>query len=156
MPLESSSDEMHLLLQTFYSCNVQYIIVGGFAVNRHGYKRTTGDIDLYLKDTPENRANLIKALSEMGYGDFEMLMDVPIIAGYCEIMMDQGIYADLMTDIRGLDKKNYDLYYSMAIVDRMDGFEIRYLHYNHLIENKIATGRPKDQLDVEELRKINP
>lgn len=146
---------MHLLLQTFYSCKVQYIIVGGFAVNRHGYRRTTGDIDLYLKDTPENRANLIKALSEMGYGDFDMLMQVPIIAGYCEIMLDQGIYADLMTDIPGLNRKDYDLYYTMAVVDQMDGYEIRYLHYNHLIENKLATNRPKDRLDVEELEKLD-
>lgn len=112
-------------------------------------------IDLYLKDTPENRANLIKALAEMGYGEFDMLMDVPIIAGYCEIMLDQGMYADLMTDISGLDSKNYDTYYAMAIVDQMDGYEIRYLHYTHLIENKIATNRPKDLLDVAELKKLD-
>ena len=42
----------------------------------------------------------------MGYGQFDMLLEIPIIAGYCEIMMDAGMYADLMPDIPGLSKEN--------------------------------------------------
>jgi len=154
MPLEAGSEEMLLLLKTFEQFKVLYLIVGGFAVNRYGYKRTTGDLDIYLKDTPENRKRLIEALDAMGYGHFDMLLDVPIIAGYCEIMMNDGIYADLMTDIPGLDKANFDIYYEMATVDRVDNYVIRFLHYNHLLQNKEATARPKDILDITELKRI--
>lgn len=49
MALETGSEEMLLLLETFEKYQVRYLIVGGFAVNRYGYKRTTGDIDIYLK-----------------------------------------------------------------------------------------------------------
>lgn len=66
MALESGSEEMLLLLKTFEANKVEYLIVGGFAVNRYGYKRTTGDIDFYLKDTKDNRAKLIEALAAMG------------------------------------------------------------------------------------------
>lgn len=149
------SNEMMQLLKAFYELKVKYLIVGGFAVNRYGYNRTTGDIDIYLKDTKENRSNLVKALAKMDYGKFDMLMDVPIIAGYCEIMMDEGIYADLMTNIPGLEKEQFDQYYEIATVDKIEDYEIRFLHYNHLIENKRATGRPKDILDINELEKIN-
>jgi hypothetical protein len=31
---------------------VEYLVVGGYAVNYHGYRRTAGDIDLWIK--PEN------------------------------------------------------------------------------------------------------
>jgi hypothetical protein len=155
MPLDTGSDEMLLLLQTFEQFNVLYLIVGGFAVNRYGYKRTTGDLDIYLKDTPENRSRLIDALDAMSYGRFDMLMDVPIIAGYCEIMMDDGIYADLMTDIPGLEKGKFDEYYDMATIDKLDGYVIRFLHYNHLLQNKEATGRTKDLLDISELKRVN-
>ena len=48
---------MLLLLQVFEKHKVDYMIVGGFAVNRYGYNRTTGDLDVYLKDTKENRKN---------------------------------------------------------------------------------------------------
>lgn len=153
--MAAEDEEMLLLLKTFEANQVQYLIVGGFAVNRYGYRRTTGDIDIYLKDTPGNRSGLIKALAEMGYGQLDMLMDVPIIAGYCEIMMDNGMYADLMTNIPGLDNEAFDDYYQMATVDQMDGYVVRFLHYNHLLQNKEATGRAKDILDVAELKKIN-
>lgn len=155
MSFDKESAEMLSLLQIFKKHNVDYLIVGGFAVNRYGYNRTTGDLDIYLRDTKENRKNLIEAIDEMGYGRYDMLIDVPIIAGYCEILMDDGMYADLMTDIPGLDKEKYDEYLEMGTVDIINGFEVRFLHYNHLIDNKKATNRAKDQLDVQELERIN-
>lgn len=155
MSLETGSEEMLLLIKTFEECQVKYLVVGGFAVNRYGYKRTTGDFDIFLKDTRDNRQNLIKALAMMGYGEFNVLMDVPIIAGYCEIVMNEGIYADLMTDMPGLEQQKFDEYFEMATVDKMEGYVIRYLHYNHLLKNKEATGRTKDLLDIEALKRIN-
>jgi hypothetical protein len=132
MTADTSNEEILLLLRTFYKYKVEYLLVGGFAVNRYGYKRTTGDIDIYLKDSKENRASLIKALAAMGYGEFDMLMNVPIIAGYCEIMLNNGIYADLMTDIPGLEQSDFDSYMQLATVDQLDGYIIRFLSYNHL------------------------
>lgn len=155
MSFDKQSSEMLLLLNSFDHNDVKYIIVGGFAVNRYGYNRATGDLDIYLEDSVQNRENLIAALADMGYGQFDMLIDAPIIAGYCEIMMDDGMYADLMTDIPGLDKNKFNQYFSMATIDTIDGVKVRFLHYNHLIANKKATGRPKDQLDVMELERIH-
>jgi hypothetical protein len=155
MSFDKENAEMLLLLQAFKKHNVDYLIVGGFAVNRYGYNRATGDLDIYLRDTKENRKNLIEAIDEMGYGRYEVLIDTPIIAGYCEIMMDDGMYADLMTDIPGLNKEKYDEYLEMATVDIIDELEVKFLHYNHLLENKRATNRLKDQLDVQELERIN-
>jgi hypothetical protein len=154
MSFDKENPEALLLIQTFEKWKVLYIIVGGFAVNRYGYNRSTGDLDILLKDTLENRTNLILALADMGYGQYDVLLHTPIIAGYCEILMDEGMYADLMTEIPGLNKENFDDYYSMATVDEISNTSVRFLHYNHLITNKIATGRTKDKLDVEELRRI--
>jgi hypothetical protein len=155
MPFDKENAEALVLTQTFEKRNVLYMIVGGFAVNRYGFNRTTGDLDILLKDTVENRANLILALADMGYGKFDVLMYTPIIAGYCEILMDDGMYADLMTEIPGLDKDKFDEYYKMATIDEIGGINIRFLHYNHLLANKAATGRIKDKLDINELQRIN-
>ena len=70
-------------------------------------------------------------------------------------MMDDGVYADLMTEIPGLNKGAFNEYLSMATLDNINGFEVSFLHYNHLLINKRATGRAKDQLDVMELERIN-
>ena len=148
------NDEFLLLTSIFEKNQVKYLVIGGFAVNRYGYKRTTGDLDIYLKDTKENRQNLIIALEEIGYGRFDMLMDAPIIAGYCEILMDNGMYADLMTEVKGLKQVDFEEHFNMATVDIVNEIPVRFLHFNHLIDNKKATGRSKDLLDIEELEKI--
>ena len=149
------NEEFLLLTSIFEKNQVKYLIIGDFAVNRHGYKRTTGDLDIYLQDNKENRQKLIISLEEIGYGRFDMLLDVPIIAGYCEILMDNGMYADLMTKVKGLQQADFDEHFKMATVDIVNNVPVRFLHYNHLIENKKATGRNKDLLDIEELEKIN-
>lgn len=148
-------DEFLKIINSFENNGVRYLIVGGFAINKYGYHRTTGDIDFYLKDSVENRKSLIKALEEAGYGKFDVLLTTQIIAGYCEIMMDNGMYADLMTEIPGLPKEEFDQQYEMALKEEINGIPVRFIHYNHLIQNKEATGRPKDLMDVQELQKIN-
>jgi hypothetical protein len=50
------------LLSSFNKYNVEYIIVGGYAVNFHGYNRTTGDIDLLLRPTNRNKIKILEAL----------------------------------------------------------------------------------------------
>ena len=149
------NDEFLKLAAVFEKHHVKYLVIGGFAVNKYGYKRTTGDVDFFLEDSFRNRSRLILALEEMGYGKFPELLTVPIIAGYCEIIMDNGMYADLMTDIPGLEKRNFDEYYQMASIESVNSIPVRFLHYNHLILNKEKTGRPKDVLDVQELKRIN-
>ncbi len=149
------NEELLKLLQTFHRFELKYLIIGGFAVNRYGFKRTTGDIDFYLKDSLQNRKCLVDALDAMHYGRFDVLLEMPILAGYCEIMLDDGMYADLMTEIPGLIQQEYDVYYKEALVDKINAFEIKYINYNHPIVNKIATNRAKDVIDVEELRRAN-
>lgn len=41
---------------------VKYIVVGGYAVNFHGYHRGTGDIDLWIEPTNENKNKITNAL----------------------------------------------------------------------------------------------
>lgn len=45
---------------------VEFILIGGYAVIFHGYGRTTGDMDLWLKPENSNRDKLISVLNEMG------------------------------------------------------------------------------------------
>jgi hypothetical protein len=148
-------DELLKLLSLFVKNGVHYLIIGGFAANKYGYHRTTGDIDFYIKDSAENRLNLVNALEQAGYGRFDELLTTQIVAGYCEIMMDNGMYADLMTTIPGLEQKDFDEHYKMATKEEISGVPVLFINYLHLIQNKKATGRPKDLLDIQELEKIN-
>ena len=132
--------------------SVQYIMVGGFAVNLYGYTRATNDIDLLIKDDIVNRQKLAGAFSELGYGNisFETLQFVP---GWTNFYIGTGIQLDIMTSLKGVDL-SFDECLQMAPVAEIEGVMVPFLHINHLIQNKKVVNRPKDQIDVMELEKI--
>lgn len=152
--MDINQEELLKLLRCFADKQVRYLVIGGLAINRYGYHRTTGDVDFLIEDNIENRQNLIEALEQAEYGRYDMLLTLPMVPGYCEILMNNGMYADLMTEIPGLSKDKFKEYYKEALREEVNGIPIRFIHYNRLIENKKATGRPKDLLDVQELEKI--
>jgi hypothetical protein len=132
--------------------SVQYIMVGGFAVNLYGYTRATNDIDLLLEDDLPNRQNLATAFSELGYGDisFDQLQFVP---GWTNFYIGAGVQLDIMTSLKGVDL-SFDECLQMAPIAEIERIMIPFLHINHLIQNKKVANWPKDQIDLIELEKI--
>jgi hypothetical protein len=128
-------------------------MVGGFATILHGFSRNTNDIDMWLKDTLANRKNLRKVFNEMGYGDFESLETIEFIPGWTSFHA-AGVVLDIMTKMKGLENLSFESCFKMASMAEIEGVKIPFLHINHLIENKKAVNRPKDQIDVQELEKI--
>jgi hypothetical protein len=59
-----------------------------------------------------------------------------------------------MTEMKGIEKLTFQECYDMASISYLDGVKVPFLHINHLIANKKAVNRPKDQLDVIQLEKI--
>lgn len=133
--------------------NVRYIMVGGFATNLHGFQRYTGDVDLYLEDTPENRRKLRQAFIDLELGDFEPLERMAFIPGWVDFQLNNGVKLDIMTSLKGVDL-TFDECLQMAPIAEIEGLLVPFLHINHLIDNKKAVNRPKDQIDVIELEKI--
>lgn len=66
-------EEILLFWKTLQDNGVKYIMIGGYAVNMRGYQRYTGDLDIWIEDTAENRTNLRKGFAAYGMGDFPML-----------------------------------------------------------------------------------
>jgi len=133
---------------------VKYIMVGGYATNLHGYQRFTGDIDIWIEDTPENRQRLRKAFIECGMGDYYMLETIQFIPGWTDFHLLNGLRLDILVTMKGLEGYSFDECLNMAAIADIDGVQIPFLHINQLIANKKAVDRPKDKLDVIELEKI--
>lgn len=133
---------------------VRYIMVGGVAVNFHGWQRMTDDIDIWVDDTAENRKHLRSAFREYGFGDIEALERIQFIAGWTDFNLTSGTRIDLMSSIKGLESYAFDECFQLASIADIYGVKIPFLHINHLLEAKKATNRSKDQLDIIELNKI--
>lgn len=134
--------------------NVRYIMIGGFAINLHGYNRATNDIDLWIEDTLQNRKNLRKALKEQGSGDYDVIESMQFVPGWTDFQLNFGFKLDVMTSVKGLENIGFEECYNYAVIAEIEELPVRFLHFNHLIICKKATGRPKDLLDIEELEKI--
>ena len=75
--------------------DVKYILVGGFAINFHGYQRFTGDLDLYIDDTLENRRRFRKAYADYGMGDFQSIETIQFIPGWVDFPLTNAVKLDI-------------------------------------------------------------
>jgi predicted nucleotidyltransferase len=135
--------------------NVNYLTIGGFAVNIYGYGRNTGDIDIFIEDTIANRENLRTAIKQMGLGDFESIKTMQFIPGWTDFALNINFRLDIMTSVKGLEDKPFVTLLEKANIIDIDGIPVFFIDYDNLIIAKKATNRLKDQLDIEELEKLN-
>ena len=134
--------------------NVQYIMVGGYATNLHGYQRFTGDLDIWLKDTLENRQLLRTAFKDCEMGDYPMIEYMQFIPGWTDFHLNNGLRLDILIAMKGLEGYTFDECLEMASVADIENVHVPFLHINQLIENKKIVNRPKDQIDVQALEQI--
>jgi hypothetical protein len=132
--------------------NVNYLTIGGLAVNIYGYGRNTGDIAILIEDSLTNRENLRNALKELGIGDFENILTMQFIPGWTDINLSFNLRLDIMTSIKGLENKSFSELMEQATINEIP---VYFIDYKNLIIAKKAANRPKDLLDIEELEKIN-
>ena len=139
---------------SFFNNKVKYITIGGLAVNIYGYNRSTGDIDIYLEDSLENRINLRNALLSINLGDFENIETMQFIPGWTDITLSFGLRLDIMTAVKGLENKSFESLLADATIVLMNETPVYFIDYENLIRAKKASNRLKDQLDIEELSKL--
>lgn len=132
---------------------VNYIVVGGYAVNFHGYHRGTGDIDLWIEPTNENKNRIINALKLLNIdNDVTNLIETfdftkPIVFSDGEVPFK----IDFMTFVSHV---NFEEAWLEKIDTEIDAIPISFINLNHLVVSKFNTGRLKDKADIEELQKI--
>lgn len=152
--MDIEDDELLNLWRAFENHNLKYIMVGGFASILNGYNRLTNDIDIWIKDSKENRQALQKSLQDIGLDSIPDLQNIDFVPGWSSINLPSGFELDVMTKLQGFEQEKFDDCYLVSNEAVIENISIRFFHINQLIESKKAANRLKDQLDVEELEKI--
>ena len=75
-------------------------MIGSYATNIHGYQRYTGDMDIWIQDTPDNRKYLRKAFKEVGMGDYYMMDTIQFVPGWSEFRLNNGLRLDIITTMK--------------------------------------------------------
>jgi hypothetical protein len=129
-------------------------MVDGYATNLHGYQRFTGDLDIWLKDSLENRQHLRDTFIDCDMGDYPMLEYMQFIPGWTDFHLNNGLRLDILIDMKGLEGYTFEECLEKASVADIENINVPFLHINQLIENKKSVNRPKDQIDVQALEQI--
>jgi hypothetical protein len=135
------------LLSALNSHGVEFVIVGAFALAHHGRPRATGDLDVWIRPTPENARKLLAALTDFGFASVG-LTEKDILSGQVIQLGYPPVRIDLLTVLDGVSK---DDIWNGKMTGLFGDIPANYLSRRCLVDNKRATGRPQDLADLESL-----
>ncbi|MEO5922276.1 MAG: hypothetical protein ABIR70_00460 [Bryobacteraceae bacterium] len=150
MPLNKDLREFVALLN---SHQVEYLVVGAYAVAFHGYPRYTGDLDILVRPAHDNAAHLLEALAKFGFGGLGIRIQDLEVSGKVVQLGVSPNRIDLVTSITGV---TFEQAWGSREPGELDGVEVFFIGRTPLIHNKESTGRAKDLGDAEELRRRSP
>lgn len=130
---------------------VEYILVGGYAVILHGFARSTADMDVWVNKTYWNYQKLKKAYSIFGapiFSEKDFLGDEIDVWGIGR----EPNRIEILNQLKGI---TFEEAFPLCKTFMQNNIAIKYIHINHLIKAKEAAGRLKDKNDVEQLQKKN-
>jgi hypothetical protein len=159
------------LLKRLHASQIEYVLVGGLAVNAHGVIRSTKDIDICPSPDRANLARLADMLGELdvrqvgvGQGEFDegelpydATRDDDLAAGgYFRLETSLGPL-DIMQWLPGIDADAaYPVLSSHARRAQAFGIQIQVCSLAHLRTMKRIAGRPQDLQDLADLAAAHP
>jgi hypothetical protein len=140
------------ILRALAKHRVDYVLIGGLAVQTHGHVRTTNDADLIPAPDPANLERLAAALRSLdarvlnpGHQDTSVdAKMLPKAAVWQFTTRDGGI--DVMHEVPGA--RPYDELSDRALHVRLGDIDVPVVGLDDLIQMKLARGRPVDVADV--------
>lgn len=127
---------------------VEYLVVGGYAVGLHGFPRYTGDIDFLVAVSERNASALMAVFEDFGFGDIGLTNEDFLVPDF---VVEIGREPRKIQVLTGIDGVEFDRCYRNRVTVDHGNVSIDFIGLPELLENKKASGRPKDLLDVAEL-----
>ena len=134
------------MLRCLNKAGVDYIMVGGWAVNLHGYVRATIDLDIWILADQENARKVYAALGEFGAPLGDVKPEDFVQHG---TIFQIGVAPCRIDVINKIDGVSYADAAPRAIPKTIEGIPVRIISREDLIANKRASGRTKDLADAE-------
>jgi hypothetical protein len=126
---------------------VQYLLIGGYAVGFYGYPRATADIDIWVGRSRENAERVVRTLNAFGFAagvapELFEAEDALVRMGVAPLRLE------ILTTISGV---SFEDAYPRREVHEIAGVSIQIISLEDLKANKAASGRKKDLADLDYL-----
>lgn len=139
------TDDYREMLSALSAENVEYIVVGAYAVAFHGSPRATGDLDILVSPTPENAQRVYQGLLRFGAPLSGVTINDFASPGLIFRIGRAPNCIDITTDIDGVD---FPTAWKNHVKIMIEDQAIPVLGIHELLASKIAAGRPKDLFDI--------
>ena len=129
------------------------MLIGGIAVIAHGYARSTGDMDLWIKPDNEQKPLLKAALASIGYD----LDDLAVIDGFDfkrAVVFSVGASPEKIDFLTKINLVEFEEAYPHKEMIEVDGMLLPIIRLQDLVLSKMNTGRPQDAADISRLQEI--
>lgn len=139
-------------IKLLHKNDVDYLVVGGYALAFHGKPRHTGDLDIWINNSEANSEKLVLAIADFGLSSLGLTKSDFMQEGYVTQIGYPPLRIDLLNTIDGVNFE--DAFPNRLFVD-VNGFNVNYIGLKEFIKNKTASGRSQDIADLKEIKKIS-
>lgn len=146
-------EDLRQLLLALNAHHVEYLIVGGWAAGFYSEPRSTKDIDILIRSNLSNSEAVFKALAEFGAplaglspADFRDHPTSVFQIGHAPVRADI---------LQSIDAVEFDEAWLSRVDVALDGIAVHLISAEHLIRNKLKSGRLRDLADVEAIREAD-
>ena len=128
--------------------NIEYLVIGGYAVSYYGYPRYTGDMDIWINKTDENALKMVAVIKSFGFDTSALSINNFNRKHLITRLGNPPLRIDVLTTIDGVA---FEDSFKGRLIAEIEGLKINFISYSGLLKNKKASGRSKDRNDLENL-----
>jgi len=136
-------------LKLLNEAQARYLVIGGWAVVKHGYPRYTGDFDIWIPMDPANSEIIRKVMLK-----FIRMAPTPDEMMTPKKIFRMGVVPNRLEVTNHIDGVEFETCYPARQMLAFDGIVAPVIGMDDLIKNKLASARLKDLNDVQYLRKM--
>jgi hypothetical protein len=138
------------LFRALSSAGADYLVVGAHALGVHDRPRTTKDLDVWIRATPENARRTWKALAVFGAPMDRLRVDDLIDEDTVFQIGVAPLRIDVLTSISGV---TFDEAWPNRLEVERDGILVPFIGVEEFLINKDASGRDQDRVDAARVRR---
>lgn len=131
---------------------VEYMVVGGYALAFHGKPRHTGDLDIWINISEKNASGMLKVLKDFGMSALGFKKDDFLKPGFVTQIGYPPLRIDILNSIDGVEFNEAANHMNRINIET--DLPLNYIGLNDFVKNKQATGRMQDLADIQEINKL--
>lgn len=134
--------------------DVEFLVVGAYALAAHGLPRATGDLDCWIRRSPENAERVMRALGRFG-APLDQITAADLLTP--DTVFQLGVEPTRIDVLTSIDGVEFDDAWPSRVVTEVAGLRVPLLGLAELVRNKRASGREQDLADVARIeRELGP